>query len=117
VANNFIAGTTTFASQDIGGVQYEKVKEAGTTIANMANVAPTTSTTTIRIAANPDRREIEIRNTGAVEVRLHATSGFTLVNGFPISPGDGFSSYYTGAFYIATASGTGSINYWEDVNG
>lgn len=119
MANNFTGATaasTTFASQDVSAVHYEKVKTAGATVANMASLAPTTSTTLTSIAANPDRRNVAIQNTGTVDVRIHKTSGFTLTTGWLLSPGQGFATDYTGAIFLASASGTGAVNYWEDAN-
>jgi hypothetical protein len=120
LANNFTGATaasTTFASQDATGVHYEKIKTSGATIANMAALAPTTSTSATSIAANPDRRSVALQNTGTVDVRIHKTSGFTLGTGWLLSPGQGFATDYTGAIFVAAATGTGAVNYWEDANG
>jgi hypothetical protein len=116
VANNFLSGGVTFGSQDEGGVHYEKVRPRGATAATMAAITVDTSRTLVRLAANAERRNVIFRNVGANTIFVHDTSGFTLTDGFPVDPGMGFGSDYTGAFYAATNSGTSVLNYWEDAN-
>jgi hypothetical protein len=120
VANNFTPPATgaVFAAEDRTGVLFEKVLSSGATTANAGQVAITTSTTTVRLAQNLNRRSVAIRNTGTTTtVNVSPTSGFTITNGFPLNPGESMTVDYNGNLFIAVASGTGTINYWEDVNG
>jgi hypothetical protein len=116
VVNNFTSGGVTFGSQDEGGIQYEKVKPRGATAATMAAVTIDTTRTAVRVAANAERRNVVLRNTGAVTFYIHKTSAFTLTDGLPVDPGQGFATDYTGAIYAATSTGTSVLNYWEDAN-
>lgn len=116
MANNLTIGGNTFRTQDEGGVHTEKTKDSGTTLAVAGQVAVTTSTTTIRVAARTERRSLVILNDGTTDIELSPTSGFTLGTGMPLSAGDSFETTYTKALYVASAAGSGSFRYWEDSN-
>jgi hypothetical protein len=116
MADNVTVGGIQYATQDVGGVQHEKMKATGATGANMAQLPVTTSRTAIIVAANANRRSILLFNAGSTTVYVHKTSGFTLSDGWPLVVGGSLAVEYTGALYVAVAAGTGTVNYWEDVN-
>jgi hypothetical protein len=116
MANNLTTAVGVVATEDVSGVHFQKAKATGATAAATAGIAPGTSLSTIVIAANVNRRTVLVRNTGSVELRVHPSSGFAGANGWPIGAGEATSFDYTGALYIAVASGTGAGHYWEDRN-
>ena len=83
------------------------------------NTVTVTTSATLIIASNTNRKSLLIGNTSAGTVYLGDTTSVTTANGFPLpqnaqlSEDSGGTRMYMGAVYGIVASGTSDVRYWE----
>ncbi len=77
------------------------------------------ATATLIVAANTNRKDLELNNVGAVVVYLGMDNSVTTSNGFSLYEDSfrdiykGSTGNYLGDVYGIAASGTADVRYWE----
>jgi hypothetical protein len=82
------------------------------------NTVTVTTSPTLILAANPERKGAIVYNNGSVVVYIGFDASVTTSNGLTVQPGgvlndSGFEDAYRSNIYGVAASGTCDVRYWE----
>lgn len=103
---NLAAIKANTAAQDVGSGAFAAAQ--GTVgVAAASLVAARTG------AIGTGRISVTIKNNGTVPIYLGASAGVTTLTGFPMQPGDGFSTNTTAAIFAISGTAGQNVGIWE----